>query len=474
MSRQGLMKEVRRLNELMDRQSNNVEIARGSDQIMLPDGMSYAEARDWLSRREEEEEQIVAINHHMECHPLDGSLALLKAIKQKYGWSELRPTPGFFGPQPPVMVSMAISPSESLQIPWGRMAIPGIHGVLQTGSANPMSGIPGFVMGGEIKKKHQDEVHELAKAAEKILEADSVYHRKALSIELRWLREERAFDPEIDGFKFLDVSDIDTAQLVFDDVTEQILNTTLFAFIEHPDRCRKHGIPLKRGILLEGPYGVGKTLTAYVTARKAVDNGWTFILVQDARDLDSVIKMARRYEPVVIFCEDIDRVVFKERTISVDQILNTIDGFQSKNTEVILVLTTNHVERLNKAMLRPGRLDTVVSLKAPDAKAAQRLIKKYGADKLEPGIKVDEAGAILEGQVPAVIREVTDRAKIAAIVTGDDDKGMVSTDHLRIATEGMNRHLDLLKGPVDEDTVADKQLKLFAKQLGRTLADNLG
>jgi SpoVK/Ycf46/Vps4 family AAA+-type ATPase len=76
-----------------------------------------------------------------------------------------------------------------------------------------------------------------------------------------------------------------------------------------------HKVPLKRGVLLEGPYGTGKTLTAFVTAKKCVENGWTFIMLDRVAALKEALTFARMYAPAVVFAEDIDRSVEGERTV---------------------------------------------------------------------------------------------------------------------------------------------------------------
>lgn len=478
MTRSDLEREVGNLREQLE-QSQDIKMERKVSVIQLPEHMSYDEGIVWLQRMKKEEETIVDVQHQIACHPLDGALALMKAIQHKYGWSDLRPTPGFFGPKPPAMISMATGPGENdvVQVPWGRMGVPGIDGNLNVGF-DVADGAPCFLINGQIKKGHKGQFLELAKAAEHIVNTESVYHHKAVSIKLSWKRENRDFDPRVDGFKFMDVSNVDPNQLIFDKVTHQLLDVTLFSFLDHAENFRKNKIPLKRGVLLEGQYGVGKTLTAFVTAYKALKNKFTFILVEDARDLDQVIKMARRYQPAVIFVEDIDRVVTLNRDIDVDKFLNTIDGIQSKNSEVMLVMTTNHVENIHKAMLRPGRLDAVITLKAPDATAVSRLIKWYSQDMLSADVDLTATSSLLAGNIPATIREVVERAKGIALVrqavasngnSGLSTIGIISTEDIELSATGMQRHLELMK----EKPVIMTPMELFAKGLGQQLGPAL-
>ena len=326
--------------------------------------------------------------------------------------------------------------------------------------------VPSFVIGGKTLNKDKHKIHDLAEKAQKIVDEDSVYHGKALSVNLEWLREGKEFNPDIHGFKFMDLTG--TEGLVFDTDTEAILDTTLFALIEDADKMRANNVPLKRGILLEGPYGVGKTLTAKVTAKKATDNGWTFMLVEDARDLEQVINLARRYEPCVVFCEDVDRVVLQKRSVGVDKILNIIDGIDSKDSEMIAVLTTNHVEKISEALLRPGRLDAVVSLRAPDAAAAERLIRQYGGKLMSDDEDLTSVGVMLEGKIPAVVREVVERSKIGRIRHGHDS---IRSEDLVVAAKGMEQHLALLDRKEPEVPMALQVAELLGQSIGEQLTD---
>ena len=105
---------------------------------------------------------------------------------------------------------------------------------------------------------------------------------------------------------FLDVSAKD--ELIFDaDIQDQI-DTNILVPICNTDLVRKHKVPLKRTILLEGPYGTGKSLTARMAARVCEANGWTFILLDKVQGLRAALEFGLRYAPAVVFAEDIDRI----------------------------------------------------------------------------------------------------------------------------------------------------------------------
>ncbi len=238
------------------------------------------------------------------------------------------------------------------------------------------------------------------------------------------------------------------------------MKTNLFTPIERTEHCRRLKIPLKRGVLLEGPYGTGKTLTAFVTAKKCADNGWTFIMLDRVSGLKDALTFARMYSPAVVFAEDIDRVVAGERSVSMDDVLNNIDGVESKGTEIITILTSNHAENINRAMLRPGRLDAVLHIVAPDAKAAEKLMRLYARGLILDTEDLTNAGVELNGQIPAVIREVVERSKLYAVsrcVTPNDEFTLKGSD-LELAAKGMKEHLKLLNPSAAQPLNSNEQL----------------
>jgi transitional endoplasmic reticulum ATPase len=223
--------------------------------------------------------------------------------------------------------------------------------------------------------------------------------------------------------------------------------------------------------LLEGPYGTGKTLAATVTAKKCEANGWTFITVGRVTALEGALQFAVAYQPCVVFVEDIDREMAGERTAQMDDILNKIDGIISKGAEIMVVLTSNAAENINRAMLRPGRLDAVLHIGPPDADAVQKLLRVYGRKLIKPGEDLTQAGLALAGRIPAVIREVVERSKLYAIGRAPGaDFYLTDMDIVRSAA-GMAHHLELLEGKATVELTASEQL---AAAYTRVISENLG
>jgi len=432
----------------------DVQHSKQTKQITLPDGMAADDAIVWLMRKDHEENRIVTIKEYVDAYPLDGAYALAKAMARTYGWTNLIPTPGFFGPNPPEMVGVQISPDSNdvVQVPWGRMEVPGVDGFIQCGMFLKDNLRPVFLITGQVKRKHEKEISKLAQSCRDIVRDESIYRGEAIRVHFPDPEEAQ---PDDFNPRFIDLSGVKAEELIFKKDTMDLIRTNLFTPIEKTQLCRDHGIPLKRGVLLAGPYGVGKTLTAHVAAKKCQDNGWTFIYLDHIEDLQAAIYFAQQYSPAMVFAEDIDRLVATDRDDKVNAILNVIDGVDTKHSEVLIALTTNHVDKINQALLRPGRLDAVVSVGPPDAEAAQRLVRQYGRGLVASEEDLTKVGDKLAGNIPAVIREVVERAKLAAIDrTNPGEPFSISGSDLVISVDSMLTHLELL-APQPEDARSD-------------------
>ncbi|MHA1951550.1 MAG: AAA family ATPase [Candidatus Thorarchaeota archaeon] len=475
--------------------AKDVTIERSKDvkKIMLPEGMSYREGAKWLERKDEEEDKEVSVHHEIDCFPLDGAVAFRDSINEVYGYVQNVNTPGFFGSNPPTMVGVSVGRDEIRQIPWGRVEIPGIEGYLCTGLHVTDSG-PKFMITGETKQRHLHEVEKIVQGTKNQLKTGSIYKGKAIKLDLSWIRDAQRrgkdpaekFDPTGNAPKFeIPIDEIKEDELIFQASVQRDIDLGLFTPIENSEHCRRHGIPLKRGVLLAGDYGTGKTLTAYVTAKKATENGWTFIYLENVMDLAAAFKFAKQYSPAIIFAEDVDRVVGgDERTEEIDAVLNSFDGVDSKSMEIITVLTTNHLENLTQAILRPGRCDTLVQVTRPDAEAAQRLVKLYGRSLLNENADLDRIGESLKGHLPAEIREAVERSKLAAInrmtKSGSLPKdgsirGEVMEQDVIDARDAMQSQHKLLEPKdVDDRSNLEKAASLFGAELREGVADRDG
>lgn len=436
----------------IDWTKEDVQLERSGKRIIIPGEpgeMPISDAISALERIQADEEQIFKVHEIIDAHPTDAIVSFVRAMRAIYGWASAVPTPSFFGPQAPSMITVRTGPGadDVMQLPWGSFKLPNVENLI-TVINNEHEGRPVLVIMGTVRKKERGILLELAKLTREYLKTHSIFKGKPFTIPVDDDGDLEVMSPPT----FMDVSHVKQDQLLLNEDVVRQVQTSLWGPIQHTAACRQHKIPLKRGVLLEGPYGCGKSLTAAITAKLAQDNGWTFVNLDKVQGLKAALEFAVRYQPAVVFAEDIDRIM-EERDEDANDLINTIDGVLSKNAEVMVVLTTNHVEKIQPVMLRPGRLDAVIRIPAPDAATVEKLVRFYGRDLIAQDTDLSPVGTELDGQIPATIREVVERSKLAMIVRGETK---VTGDALLLTAQGMTAHLDLLNAPVSEKTDADR------------------
>jgi len=102
--------------------------------MMLPDDMTHEQAYKMLGRLIRQQEEETSFSVEFDCLPQDGAAALNAVLVNLYGWSTGIPTPGFFGPEPPEMMTVHTDVDITIQVPWGRLALPNLDkGFVHTG-----------------------------------------------------------------------------------------------------------------------------------------------------------------------------------------------------------------------------------------------------------------------------------------------------------------------------------------------------
>ncbi len=415
------------------------------EKFVIPAGLTTKQAIEVLQRKDKQDELEVGIDEVLDGFPADAAYAFQRAMAEKFGWTDL--VPSWFNP--PEMVGVEVDVGKWVQVAMGQFAVPGIDGVLAT-QLDIHDGMSRLKIQGAIKQRDKNKVMEVIALAREFLRNESIYRGKA--VRLNFPKE--GSHPRViikAAPVFIDTSKTDPAALVFPKDVDDMVKAALFTPIEYTEACRKNKVPLRRGVLLEGPYGVGKTLTANVAAKKCVENGWTFVYVENLYDLPRAVRFAKKYEPAVIFAEDLDRVVGEERDDYANEVINTIDGIDSKDREMIVVLTTNEVESIHQAMLRPGRIDVIIPVRPPDVGAVVRLLRLYGGDLIDATESLLGAARELEGQIPATIREAVERAKLHAVYRTQGSPFMLASEDLERAAKGMVAHIELLKPKLEDD-----------------------
>lgn len=436
--------------------AETVKIARADvefygEKIILPETMKIPTAITVLQEREVYMQQKVVLDETFDVFPWDGARGLSEVLKQRFGWTSIT-NKGMWGEKkPPAYIQVEVAFGVTESVPWGIFELPGTTGVLNCSYAMK-SGRLAFRIVAEIKRNDETFVREIFHDLREYLKTNSIYRGKAIKLRLYDDDGEKLEMPQP---KFVDVSQIDRSQLILSEDVAAAVEANLFTPIERIKELASNGLPVKRGTLLGGKYGTGKTLSALVAARLAVQNNVTFIYIARANELAEAIAFGEQYQgdtATVVFCEDIDReMAGTQRTKAMDDILNIIDGIDSKSSRIMVVLTTNHLDKLNQAMLRPGRLDAVIEVTEPDAKAIEKLLRWYGGVFIDPDTDLTAVGVELSGQIPAVVAEVVKRAKLFQLrmqPTGVQI-GSISASALLESAQTMRKQLALLEPKAD-------------------------
>ncbi len=427
-----------------------------------PGKMDYNDAINTLARVRDMENQEFDVMEHVKGAPWDTLVAVYRAMQDVYGVVITQGIQTLFGEIKPnyVTVLTGHTPNDRLQVPMGQMSLPGVSRPISVGMING-----GTVISGTVRRRDRALLVEIANKAREFIRTQSVYKSKAIRLNV-----DDDGHLELDKQpEFLDLTHVAETDIIHTSETEALIRTNIFAPLKHTDACRKNHIPLKRGILLEGKYGTGKSLTARVTAKVATDHGWTFIMLNRSQGLKAAIEFAREYQPCVIFAEDIDRAADREDD-DVNDLVNLLDGMISKTMEMMVVLTTNHIEKIDRALLRPGRFDAVISIDAPDAETAEKIVRSYARGLLDRNADLAEVGAATAGMIPASIREVVERAKLAMLTEG---RRSLSSEDLRISAIGMRRHVALLEPKANEPTPAERLAEGLKAVLGEIVISDL-
>ena len=174
-------------------------------------------------------------------------------------------------------------------------------------------------------------------------------------------------------------------------------------FLRDPEKYKRLGAKLTRGVLLVGEPGNGKTLLAKAVAGEAncpffsvsgSDFIEVFVGVGAARVRD-LFMQARRHSPSIVFIDEIDAVGRQrgtglggghdEREQTLNQLLTEMDGFDTAGTSVIIIGATNRPDVLDKALLRPGRFDRRVHVPYPDLVSRDAILRVHAE-----GVKIDK------------------------------------------------------------------------------------
>ena len=235
--------------------------------------------------------------------------------------------------------------------------------------------------------------------------------------------------------------------VILPSATLEMVRRQVVGVAQHRERLLAAGQHLKRGLLLYGPPGVGKTHTVRYLISELDDLTIVELSGDALRLISMACSVARTLQPAMIVVEDVDLIAedrgqYPGQHPLLFQLLNEMDGL-AQDADVVFLLTTNRADLLEPALAaRPGRVDQAVLLELPDAEGRRRLFDLYRG-----ALSVDESRltSVLdrtEGVTASFLKELLRRAALIAVA--DSDAPVSSTDPLAVSADHLDAALDEL------------------------------
>jgi len=228
-------------------------------------------------------------------------------------------------------------------------------------------------------------------------------------------------------FDFLEYPKLSWKDIILSkEIKDEVFLNIVFP-LSNEKLCKKHGLQWRRGVLLGGEPGTGKTKLAKVLCNKL--DGCTVIWVtaesiENSNHMKTLFKAARYFSPTLIVIEDID-FLGKDREIEhnpiVGELLTQLDGSAS-NDGIFVLASSNRPGLLDKALAnRPGRFDVKLEVKLPDKGARLEMIKLFSKSKqFEENIDFNNLSILTEGLTGAHIQESLVYAMLDSLHLGND------------------------------------------------------
>lgn len=253
---------------------------------------------------------------------------------------------------------------------------------------------------------------------------------------------------------FADVAGIDEVEAELAEIVD---------FLKNPDKYRRLGGTIPKGVLLVGPPGTGKTLLARAVAGEA---GVSFFSMSGSEFVEMIVGVgasrvrdlftqARKAAPAIVFVDELDAIGRRrssgsfsggndEREQTLNQLLVEMDGFDAREA-VIVLAATNRSDVLDPALLRPGRFDRRVTVQPPDRTGRAEILRVHTRGvPLAPDTDLNAIAGETPGLVGADLRNLVNEAALLAARNG---KNAVDKDDFAEALEkialGAERRLAL-------------------------------
>jgi cell division protease FtsH len=243
-----------------------------------------------------------------------------------------------------------------------------------------------------------------------------------------------------------------------EEIKEELQET--IDFINNPNKYRKMGAKIPKGVLFYGPPGTGKTLLAKAVAGETnstflYSSGSEFVekyVGIGAKRVRTLFEKAKKEAPSIIFIDEIDAIGTKrnlesnnEKDQTLNQLLVEMDGFNTDET-VIVIGATNRLDLLDEALLRPGRFDRHIYIGNPNMKAREKILEVHTKNKpLDNSVDILDIARKTHGLSGADLANIANEAAIIAV---RNKKNKINLDNFNAAVERVLAGLEIKNSTV--------------------------
>jgi ATP-dependent metalloprotease FtsH len=255
-------------------------------------------------------------------------------------------------------------------------------------------------------------------------------------------------------------------------------------FFLKPEKYKRSGSKVPKGVLLVGPPGTGKTLLARAVAGEAGVDFFSitasefvemFVGVGAAR-VRSLFEQAKAAAPAIVFIDELDAVGRKrggggsgndERDQTLNQLLSELDGFDASARGIVVIAATNRPDVLDAALVRPGRFDRKVYVSPPDGPGRAEILAVHAGRKpLAADVDLADIAAETRGFTGAALANLVN---VAALAAAREQAPAIAQRHLAAALEAET----LGKALAGEERPADFTRRLAVQRAAAALAQEL-
>ncbi len=224
-------------------------------------------------------------------------------------------------------------------------------------------------------------------------------------------------------------------------------------FLKNPEKYKRLGAKITRGVLLIGDPGNGKTLLAKAVAGEAncpffnvsASEFVEMYVGVGASRVRDLFNQARKHNPSIIFIDEIDAVGSHrgsgkngggndERNQTLNQLLTEMDGFDSATSSVIVIAATNRPDSLDPALLRAGRFDRKVEIPYPDLQSREKILELHAKNIIiDPSVDLKKVARGTPGFSGADLANLVNESALHA--SRDNDQSMVTINDFEEARD---------------------------------------